>query len=163
MLKEQMNNGKVSLRDENETTKSAHKLCTKKTMALMPPVFNPDLETDLTMEFPTTFWQQFWILLKRKLLQQIRGRVSEVIWSRPIYLLLICTYLVLFGFLQTALSLLLFQHLVSGVLTGTMFFGLGDNAVRFLDNFKFLLCVMVFFMYTYLMVPVLLCKYYVQN
>lgn len=69
--------------------------------------------------------------------------------------------LFLFGLvflLQTSLIIMFIHHVLSGLLMGTIFMGVGDNANRPFDNFKFVVSVVVFFMYTHLMVPILLCK-----
>ncbi|KAI5642773.1 ABC-2 type transporter domain-containing protein [Phthorimaea operculella] len=82
------------------------------------------------MEFPTTFFTQFAILTKRMFLQNKRNLVS--------------------------LYIQLAHHVVSAVLLGSIFFQVGNNANVPVVNFKFCLSCLVFFMYTYIMIPVLL-------
>lgn len=54
---------------------------------------------------------------------------------------------------------MLCHHFLSGTLLGTIFLGVGDDANRPFDNFKFVISAVVFFMYTHVMCPVLICKY----
>ncbi|KAJ2950237.1 hypothetical protein O0L34_g11599 [Tuta absoluta] len=82
------------------------------------------------MEFPTTFFMQFAILTKRMFLQNKRNLVT--IWIQ------------------------LAHHVVSAVLLGSIFFQVGNDANVPVVNFKFCLSCLVFFMYTYIMIPVLL-------
>ncbi|XP_038214708.1 ATP-binding cassette sub-family G member 1-like [Zerene cesonia] len=82
------------------------------------------------MEFPTTFLTQFWILLKRMSLQSRRNSIS--LWIQFIH------------------------HVTAAVLLGGIFFGIGNNGSVPIANFKFCLSCLVFFMYTYVMIPILL-------
>lgn len=93
----------------------------------------------LQLDFPTytnnrrpTFFNQFSILLKRMLLQKCR--------SLP------------------TLQLQLIHHIVSGLLLGGIFFNVGNDASMAISNFKFCISILVFFVYTYAMIPVLTCK-----
>lgn len=58
------------------------------------------------------------------------------------------------------LNIQFFHHLVSGMLIGGIFFGTGNDASQSVSVFKYCISVNVFFMYTYVMSPVLLCKFY---
>ncbi|CAH0560095.1 unnamed protein product [Brassicogethes aeneus] len=80
--------------------------------------------------FPTTFWQQFSILLGRMLLQMSRNK--------------------------SMLYIQFFHHLLSGLLLGGIYFGVGNDASQTIAIFKYCICVNVFFMYTHVMAPVLL-------
>lgn len=52
-----------------------------------------------------------------------------------------------------------FHHFLSAFILGGIYYGTGNTADNPFMNFKFSLSVLVFFMYTYIMTPVLLCKY----
>ncbi|GLV37361.1 uncharacterized protein CBL_10672 [Carabus blaptoides fortunei] len=77
---------------------------------------------------PSPFWQ-LWILLGRMLLQRWRNK----------------------AFLISQLI----HHIVSSVLLGAIFYGIGNDAAYFLPNFKLALSIGVFYVYTYVMVPIL--------
>lgn len=87
---------------------------------------------DVSYEFATSFATQFTVLIKRMFLQMSRNRT--MIWIQIIH------------------------HLISAGLLGSIFFGIGNDADMVVSNFNFCLSVMVFFVYTHVMVPVLLCK-----
>lgn len=87
---------------------------------------------DFSYEFANGFRTQFLILLGRMFLQMSRNKT--MIWIQIIH------------------------HLISGGLLGSIFFGIGNDAGMAVSNFNFCLSVMVFFVYTHVMVPVLLCK-----
>ncbi|XP_049868321.1 ATP-binding cassette subfamily G member 4-like [Pectinophora gossypiella] len=82
------------------------------------------------MEFPTTFLTQFLILTKRMFIQNKRNATS--LWIQ------------------------LAHHVISALLLGSIFFMVGNNGSVPIVNFKFCLSCLVFFMYTYIMIPVLL-------
>ncbi|CAH2076869.1 unnamed protein product, partial [Iphiclides podalirius] len=82
------------------------------------------------MEFPTTFLTQFMILTKRMFMQSTRDSVT--LWIQ------------------------LAHHVVSAVLIGSIFFLVGNDAAKPIVNYKFCISVLVFFMYTHVMIPVLL-------
>ncbi|XP_013185297.1 ATP-binding cassette subfamily G member 4 [Amyelois transitella] len=82
------------------------------------------------MEFPTTFLTQFLILSKRMFIQTKRN--SLTLWIQ------------------------LLHHVVSAFFLGSIFFLVGNDANAPITNFKFCLSCLVFFMYTYIMIPVLL-------
>lgn len=87
-------------------------------------------ETDI--EFPTSAWTQFRVLLGRMFMQMRRNK--PMLWIQ------------------------LLHHVLSGLIVGSIFFGIGDDAAHMLANFKYCMSVLAFFMYTYVMVPVLICK-----
>lgn len=82
------------------------------------------------IEFPISLWEQFKILICRMFLQQSRN--------------------------TTMLYIQFFHHLLSGLLIGGIFYGIGNDASQTVAIFKYCLCVNVFFMYTHVMVPVIL-------
>ncbi|KPJ06939.1 ATP-binding cassette sub-family G member 4 [Papilio machaon] len=82
------------------------------------------------MEFPTTFLTQFFILTKRMFIQSRRNSIT--LWIQLVH------------------------HVVSAVLLGSIFLFVGNDAAVPIVNFKFCISVLVFFMYTYIMIPVLL-------
>lgn len=59
---------------------------------------------------------------------------------------------------QVSLGIQLFHHLFSAVLIGGIFVQTGDDAKRPFANVKFCLSILVFFLYTHIMAPVLLCE-----
>ncbi|XP_077298624.1 ATP-binding cassette subfamily G member 4-like [Arctopsyche grandis] len=82
------------------------------------------------MNLPTTLVTQFVILYKRMLLQKRRN--------------------------LTSLWILIAHHVISGLLVGAIFYDIGNDGSIPIANFKFCLSVVVFFMYTYTMSPILL-------
>ncbi|XP_072938739.1 ATP-binding cassette subfamily G member 4-like [Epargyreus clarus] len=87
-------------------------------------------EQTQNMEFPTTFSTQFKILTKRMFMQNRRNIIS--LW------------------IQFA------HHVMSALLLGGIFFHVGNDGNQPVVNFKFCLSCLVFFMYTYVMVPILI-------
>lgn len=86
---------------------------------------------DTDFNFPTTFWTQFYIIISRMFLQMKRNK-----------------------------SVMCYQighHVLSGILLGAVFFGVGRDAALVIANFNFCLALLVFFVYTYGMAPVLIC------
>lgn len=57
------------------------------------------------------------------------------------------------------LGMQLIHHVVSAVLCGITFYGTGNDAAEFFQNIKFCLALCVFYVYTYVMVSILYCKY----
>lgn len=88
--------------------------------------------TKKDVTFPTNFRTQFCILLSRMFLQMKRNK--SMLWIQ------------------------LFHHILSGLLVGGIFYGIGEDAGQMIANFKYCMSVVAFFMYTYVMVPVLICK-----
>ncbi|XP_023936206.1 ATP-binding cassette sub-family G member 1-like [Bicyclus anynana] len=82
------------------------------------------------MEFPTSFMTQFTILIKRMFTQNIRNSLS--LWIQ------------------------LLHHISAAVLLGGIFFLIGNDGNAPIANFKFCVSCVVFFMYTHIMIPVLL-------
>ncbi|XP_046664117.1 ATP-binding cassette subfamily G member 4-like isoform X3 [Homalodisca vitripennis] len=115
------------LNSQDTTLGSDYPSGRKETMAVMPNVYGAESRA---LDFPTSFFQQFCIILGRLLLQKMRNK--------------------------TALWLQIIHHLFSGLIMGAIFWDIGDNASRPFENFKFCLCVAVFMMYTYVMSPILI-------
>ncbi|XP_065210025.1 ATP-binding cassette subfamily G member 4-like [Planococcus citri] len=135
MLSQEIQNGKIARHDANNDNDQDYcarrKLCKKETLAVLPAVFeNEDQSFEKSLQFATSFGTQFCILYKRKLTQLRRDTTS--LWIQ-------------FG-----------HHLFSALLLGGIFIGVGNDGSRPFDNFKFCISVLVFFMYTYTMSPVLL-------
>lgn len=82
------------------------------------------------VDYPTSFWTQFIILLSRMALQMRRNK--------------------------SMLYIQFFHHLTSGLLIGGIFYGSGNDASQILSVFKYCISINVFFMYTHVMSPVLL-------
>lgn len=89
--------------------------------------------SDMSVEYPVSLWTQFNILLGRMFLQLSRNK--------------------------SVLYIQFFHHLASALLMGGIFYGIGNNASQMVSSFKLLLCVTVFFMYTYAMTATIACKY----
>lgn len=85
------------------------------------------------IDFATSFTVQFSILLSRMFLQMRRNRLG--------------------------LYIQFFHHLLSGLIIGGIFYGIGNDAAQTIAIFKYCVCINVFFMYTHVMMPVLLCKF----
>ncbi|XP_066257383.1 ATP-binding cassette subfamily G member 4-like isoform X2 [Euwallacea similis] len=90
-------------------------------------IHNDQAQEDII--FPRSFCSQLGILLSRTFLQMSRNHS-----------------VILIQFLH---------HLASGLLVGSIFFKLGNDGSQTMAIFKYILSVNVFFMYTYVMVPVL--------
>jgi hypothetical protein len=84
------------------------------------------------IDFAVPFRLQFTILLKRMLLQGRRN--------------------------NTGMYIQFFHHLLSALIVGGIFYGTGNDASQTIATFKYCVCINVFFMYTHVMLPVLLCK-----
>lgn len=81
----------------------------------------------------STDWEQFCILLKRNFTQIFRNK----------------------GYLK----LKFYMHILLGLLVGTMFYNMGNDASKTLFNFGFCFTVIIAFMYIPLMPILLECKY----
>lgn len=66
-------------------------------------------------------------------------------------------------FLQTwrnkiGLIIQMMHAIISASFLGGIFLDIGDNVTRPFENFKFCIGVLVYYMYTHFMVPILLCE-----
>ncbi|VEN42428.1 unnamed protein product [Callosobruchus maculatus] len=127
-------NGKLNMRDTADKPQQPHQIeygvC---------EIYQDTTQTGITshdIEFPTSFWSQFRIILGRMSLQLRRNK--------------------------SMLYIQFFHHLISGLLLGGIFFGTGNDASQTISVFKYCISINVFFMYTYVMVPVLLFPLEVQ-
>lgn len=132
-LSREIQNGKVIMCDdidEMENNVPTSKLCRNETLVMLPPVFDdlPELNKS-DVEYSSTFSTQFSILLARKTKQFVRN--------------------------STGLWISLFHHCFSALLLGSIYFGIGADGNRPFENFKFCISVIVFFVYTHVMGPVL--------
>ncbi|RZC42506.1 ABC tran, AAA 21, and/or DUF258 domain containing protein, partial [Asbolus verrucosus] len=94
-------------------------------------IFNdPIVIQENNTDFPTSFLVQFFLLLSRRVLQMKRNR--------------------------TSLYIQIFHHLLSALLVIGIFTGIGNNGSHTITIFKFCICVNVFFMFTYMMIPIIL-------
>lgn len=120
--------------ENSDSLKALAKICQKETVAIKPAVFSHSLmdSEDVNKDyiFPTSCLQQFIILLRRLFLQQRRNLVS--------------------------LGIQVFHHMFSAVFFGWTFLHTGDDGNKPFTNVKFCLSVLVFFLYTHIMSPVLL-------
>lgn len=84
-------------------------------------------------EFPTNQCMQFYILLRKMLTQIMRN--------------------------STALKVQLIHYFLCGFIVGVLYYGTANEGTQFYGHLKLCVSVIVFFGYTHLMIPVLLCKY----
>lgn len=84
-------------------------------------------------DFPISFWRQFSVLTKRKFLQMKRNKLSIAI---------------AFG-----------VNIIIGVLLGLLFYEIGMKGSKMQANIKYFYCIVMHFLFTYFMVPILLCEY----
>ncbi|XP_035444891.1 ATP-binding cassette sub-family G member 1 [Spodoptera frugiperda] len=82
-----------------------------------------------TMEFSTTYCEQFCILLKRMLTQIFRNKQG--------------------------LSIQFIHHVMCGLLVGTCFFNMANDGTQMFNHLKLCVGLVIFFAYTQIMVPVL--------
>lgn len=128
VLVDGIRNGKVNMK-ESRITNIRDNFNLSKTI-YEPP--DSKEETELDINFPTSSWTQFCILLSRMMLQLKRNKLL--------------------------IAIQLFNVLLGSSLTGLLFYKLGNNGTFGFDNFKYCICLLTYFMYTYLMTAALLCK-----
>lgn len=138
VLSTEIQNGKICWSDEDfEADNLSVKICRQDTLASITPVnLSSQKMGKHDVIFPTSFLQQLWILLCRMILQQ--GRNMTGFWIQ-------------FG-----------HHLAIALMMGLVFQGVGNNAARPFDNFKFLISVEVFFVYTQVMKNVMLMPFEIK-
>ncbi|XP_047019199.1 ATP-binding cassette subfamily G member 4-like isoform X2 [Helicoverpa zea] len=136
-LSELCQNGKLCRRLDRMTTRGGRKPVLHSDESIQR-IFTEHVAKDQSykVEFPTTFWTQFTILSNRMFMQNLRNTSSH--W------------------IQFA------HHTISAILLGSIFFNVGNNAAIPVVNFKFCMSCLVFFMYTYTMIPVLLFPFQVR-
>lgn len=83
--------------------------------------------------FPTSGWQQFWILLKRTFLTIFRD--------------------------QTLTQMRLVSHVVVGILIGLIYYDIGDEASKVMSNAGCVFFTTMFTMFTAMMPTILTCKF----
>lgn len=83
-------------------------------------------------DFPISYYTQVGILLKKMFLQMCRNKI--------------------------ALTIQFSHHIIFGLSLGVIFFNTGNDASQSLATFKFFVSLMVFYLYTYIISPILLCK-----
>lgn len=91
------------------------------------------IATAFSFEFPTNKCMQFYILLRRMLTQIMRN--------------------------TTGLKVQFIHYLMCGLTIGAMFYGTANDGTQFFNHLKLCVGIILFFGYTQLMIPVLLCKY----
>ncbi|XP_047119631.1 ATP-binding cassette subfamily G member 4-like [Schistocerca piceifrons] len=132
MLSAEMMNGRVTAKLDTET--NTVRLASVFTDDTQMPQYDYALmfkkDSHWSSDFPTSFFMQFIIILRRMLLQKSRNTVA--LWLQFIH------------------------HLGLGIILGSLYFGVGNDATKPFVNFKFPLCCLVFFMYTHVMTPALL-------
>lgn len=81
-------------------------------------------------EFATSFWTQLSVLSRRMMVQSWRNKIG--------------------------LAIQMLHAIISATFLGGIFLNVGDNVTRPFENFKFCIGVLVYFMFTHFMVPILL-------
>ncbi|XP_026314727.1 ATP-binding cassette sub-family G member 1-like isoform X2 [Hyposmocoma kahamanoa] len=131
MLSELCQNGQLCRKLDRMTTRGGRKPVLRSDESIQRIFVEHVAKENLQkLEFPTTFLTQFIILSKRMFVQNKRN--------------------------ELALWIQLAHHVISAVLLGSIFFNVGNDGSMPIVNFKFCLSCLVFFMYTYIMVPILL-------
>lgn len=127
-------NGKINLHGEDEKSMQEMTYHDDGSLEIYCETTQP---TDVILQdviFPVSVWEQFKILICRMALQMSRNK--------------------------TMLYIQFFHHLLSGLLIAGIFMDTGNDASRTISVFKYCICINVFFMYTHVMAPVLLCNNY---
>nr|XP_022913336.1 ATP-binding cassette sub-family G member 4-like [Onthophagus taurus] len=135
-----------------------------------PKTYNPaDYIIELTQSDPNNVLllskqaKSFQYHQKRKIQELPNGlqtgnnrtfRNDRVNFCRQVLILLQRSYLQIFRN-KSSLSLMLFHHVLSGVLIGSIFFGIGKNASMVYENFKFGMTVIIYVVYSNAIVPTL--------
>lgn len=88
-------------------------------------------QTDKT-GFPTSGWQQFWILLKRTIFIILRDKMLT--------------------------RMRLVSHFIIGILLGLIYYDIGNNAAKVMSNAGCLFFTVMFTMFTAMMPTILTCK-----
>uniref|UniRef100_A0A8D9DYT2 ATP-binding cassette sub-family G member 1 n=2 Tax=Cacopsylla melanoneura TaxID=428564 RepID=A0A8D9DYT2_9HEMI len=139
-LSAEIQNGKISWSDEDFEAENLtdSKICRQDTMANIPPVTvaGSSVNGKYEEKFPTSFLQQVWILFCRMMMQQKRNMLG-------FYIQLGC-------------------HLCIALVMGLIFQHVGNDAARPFENFKFLISVEVFFVYTHVMKNVMLMPFEIK-
>ncbi|XP_022919463.1 ATP-binding cassette subfamily G member 4-like [Onthophagus taurus] len=95
-----------------------------------------DDDFDNQTDFPNSFFTQFFILFKRMLLQLKRNK--------------------------TGLFLQFGHHIFCGLFLGILFYNIGNSGSEFLSNVKLFYGIVVYFMFTHIMAPILLYPFEVK-
>ncbi|KAF2894324.1 hypothetical protein ILUMI_11847 [Ignelater luminosus] len=102
--------------------------------SLLPRLpFSIDEDIDVPIidaHFPTTFWSQFYILSSRMFLQLKRNKME--IWLQ------------------------VFNHAVATLIFVLLYYGIGNNADKIVFTYHYFISTLIFFLYTYTMLPVVL-------
>lgn len=103
-------------------------------LTVAEPTLSPDIFSKLQREnkYPTSAWQQFWIILKRTLLSMLRD--------------------------QTLTHMRIVSHVVVGALIGMLYFGVGDDGGKVQSNMGFIFFTVLITMFTAMMPTLLTCK-----
>ncbi|KAF2896641.1 hypothetical protein ILUMI_09535 [Ignelater luminosus] len=133
-LVDSIKNGKVNRRD-SKVLLSSYYSSSRKSSAVYEETTRRR-EAKMDVDFPTSFWTQFSVLYLRMMLQTKRNTV--VIWVQ------------------------LFYHALCVVFYGGLFYGVGNNGSLTVQSLNYCFSVMIFFVYTYLMSPVLLFPFEVR-
>ncbi|XP_028140494.2 ATP-binding cassette subfamily G member 4-like [Diabrotica virgifera virgifera] len=127
ILQNQIQNGKINMKDKKLKPLQSHK-----TLGIYE-IYQETTQTGMhihDIEYPTSFWTQFTVLLCRMALQMKRNKSMWIIQF--------------------------FHHVISATLVGGIFYQIGNEASQVLPIFKYCVTINVFFVYTHVMVPVLL-------
>lgn len=87
---------------------------------------------DQRLQFPASCWVQFIVLFRRMLLQMWRNKV--------------------------ALQIQFIHHSMCAIMVSILYFNLARDGSQFFTHMKFSIGLVLFYTYTHVMVPVLVCK-----
>lgn len=131
VLVDGIKNGKINMRESQ--TANCRDNCNLNRMICKTPKRKE--ETELDINFPTSSWSQFCVLLSRMIVQLRRDKLF--------------------------IAMQLFSVAVGSSLIAVLYYKIGNNASFGFYNFMYCLCALIHFIYIYLMPVVLLCKLHV--
>ncbi|RZC36494.1 Coagulase domain containing protein [Asbolus verrucosus] len=129
-LKEAIENGKLNVKEISDEENSLETFHGEESCSDENKVTIQKSDLD----FSSPFHVQFFLLLSRMMLQMKRNRII--------------------------LYIQFFYHLLSGLVIAGIFTKIGNDATQIMVLLKYCICCVVFFSYTYTMIPILLCKLY---
>lgn len=112
--------------------------------------------------FPTNSFVQFWILLKRTFLSQMRDTVSNL--SLGYGTIEIQKMILKWHFnLQTLTTLRFISHVIVGLLIGLIYYDIGNEASEVISNAGCVFFIVMFLLFTAMMPMILTCKLIINH